>query len=297
MVAKALAIDGNSLLFRCYYATIKMLDYYHKNNLIPTNAIFLMISTIFKLLNNSYQYVFIAFDAHRKTFRNQIFPNYKMNRSKTPEDLIIQLGWIKKIISAMGIYHEARDNYEADDLIGSFVKKMNDNNISVDIYSSDRDLLQLITPLTNYHMFKVGLSKTTLYTNNNFSSLFYGLKPNQVVDFKAIVGDSSDNFTGIKGIGPKGAANLLQKYGSLNEIYRHINELSQKNQQILSDDENKKSCQICHQIAQIKDDLFLSQSIDKFVKKNINLEEFNKIIDHLKIPSFKKYILSSKNRS
>lgn len=189
----------------------------------------------------------------------------------------------------MGIYHEARDNYEADDLIGSFVKKMNDNNISVDIYSSDRDLLQLITPLTNYHMFKVGLSKTTLYTNNNFSSLFYGLKPNQVVDFKAIVGDSSDNFTGIKGIGPKGAANLLQKYGSLNEIYRHINELSQKNQQILSNDENKKSCQICHQIAQIKDDLFLSQSIDKFVKKNINLEEFNKIIDHLKIPSLKKY--------
>ena len=91
-MVKALAIDGNSLLFRCYYATAKMLDYYHKNNLIPTNAILLMVSTIFKLLKNSYQYVFIAFDAHRKTFRNQIFPNYKMNRSKTPEDLIIQLG-------------------------------------------------------------------------------------------------------------------------------------------------------------------------------------------------------------
>ncbi len=289
MTAKALAIDGNSLLFRCYYATIKMLDYYHKNKLIPTNAIFLTISTIFKLLNNSYQYVFIAFDAHRKTFRNQILPNYKMNRSKTPEDLIIQLGWVKKIISAMGIYHEALDNYEADDLIGSFVKKMNDNNISVDIYSSDRDLLQLVTPLTNYYMFKVGLSKTTLYTNNNFSSLFHGLRPNQVVDFKAIVGDSSDNFNGVKGIGPKTAANLLQKYGSLSGIYQHINELSIKNQQLLSSDENKKSCQICYQIAQIKNNLFLSESIDKFLKKNINSDEFNKIIDYLKIPSLKKY--------
>lgn len=194
----------------------------------------------------------------------------------------------------MGIYHEALDNYEADDLIGSFVKKMNDNNISVDIYSSDRDLLQLVTPLTNYYMFKVGLSKTTLYTNNNFSSLFHGLRPNQVVDFKAIVGDSSDNFNGVKGIGPKTAANLLQKYGSLSGIYQHINELSIKNQQLLSNDENKKSCQICYQIAQIKNDLFLSESIDKFLKKNINSDEFNKIIDYLKIPSLKKYILSLK---
>lgn len=294
MMVKALAIDGNSLLFRCYYATKKMLDYYHKNNLIPTNAIFLMISTIFKLLNNSYQYVFIAFDAHRKTFRNQIFRNYKMNRGKTPEDLIIQLEWIKKIISTMGIYHAALDNYEADDLIGSFVKKMNDHNITVDIYSSDKDLLQLVTPLTNYHMFKVGLSKTISYTINNFSSLFYGLKPHQVVDFKAIVGDSSDNFSGIKGIGPKTAANLLQKYGSLDEIYHHLNELSPKNQQILSNDENKKNCQICYQIAQIKNDLFLSEAVDKFVMRKIDLENFNKIIDYLKIPSLKRHILSLK---
>lgn len=296
-MVKALAIDGNSLLFRCYYATAKMLDYYHKNNLIPTNAILLMVSTIFKLLNNSYQYVFIAFDAHRKTFRNQIFPNYKMNRSKTPEDLIIQLGWVKKIISAMGIHHAAFDNYEADDLIGSFTKIMNDHNIVVDIYSSDRDLLQLITPLTNYHMFKVGLSKTILYTDNNFSSLFYGLKPNQVVDFKAIVGDSSDNFCGIKGIGPKTAASLLQKYGSLSEIYQHINELSQKNQQILVDDINKKNCQICYQIAKIKKDLFLSQSIDQFLKKKIDFEQFNEIIDFLKIPSLKKYINGVETKS
>ena len=194
----------------------------------------------------------------------------------------------------MGIHYAALDNYEADDLIGSFVKKMNNHNISVDIYSSDRDLLQLVTPLTNYHMFKVGLSKTILYTIDNFSSLFYGLKPKQVVDFKAIVGDSSDNFSGIKGIGPKTAANLLQKYGSLSEIYQHINELSQKNQQILANDENKKSCQICYQIAKIKNDLFLSESIDKFLKKDIYFEDFNKIIDYLKIPSLKKYISSLK---
>ena len=194
----------------------------------------------------------------------------------------------------MGIYHAALDNYEADDLIGSFTKIMNDHNVSVDIYSSDKDLLQLITPLTNYHMFKVGLSKTILYTDNNFSSLFYGLKPNQVVDFKAIVGDSSDNFCGIKGIGPKTAASLLQKYGSLNEIYRHINELSQKNQQILVCVENIKNCEICYQIAKIKKDLFRSESVDKFLKKEINLEQFNEIIDYLKIPSLKKYISSLK---
>ena len=194
----------------------------------------------------------------------------------------------------MGIYCVALDNYEADDLIGSFTKIMNDHNIVVDIYSSDKDLLQLVTPLTNYHMFKVGLSKTILYGDNNFSSQFYGLKPNQVVDFKAIVGDSSDNFIGIKGIGPKTAAHLLQKYGSLSGIYQHINELSQKNQQILSDDENKKSCQICYQIARIKNDLFLSESIDKFLKKEIDLKQFNEIIDYLKIPSLKKYILSFK---
>lgn len=293
MIAKkALAIDGNSLLFRCFYATGNMLGYYHKNNLIPANAIRLMISTIFKLLqNNDYAYVFVAFDAHRQTFRNKIISSYKANRHDTPDDLIIQLNWMKKILTSMGIYHFALDNFEADDLIGSYAKLMNNNNVVVDIYSSDKDLLQLVCPMTNYCMYKSGITNTLNYTNDNFSSLFYGLQPKQIIDFKAIVGDNSDNFVGIKGIGPKTAINLLKKYGSLTNIFNHLSELPLSQQQKFLND--KVNGENCYKIATIKVDLFLHEPINKFLKKEIDQTNFKQILTQLKLNKLEKYLINN----
>lgn len=288
-MAKALAIDGNSLVYRCFYATQSMLNYYHKNNLIPSNALRLVVQMVAKLLSSTtYDYVFIAFDHYKKTFRNEMFADYKAKRQKTPDDLIIQIPWIRQTLEAMGIYCFSLQGFEADDLVGSYCKIMNQQNISVDVYTSDKDLLQLVNNLTSLHMFKTGISTTQTYTCDNFASLFFGLQPKQVVDYKAIIGDGSDNFSGIKGIGPKTASNLLVKYQTFDNIYLHLDELAltQKSKFI----EFKSQAELCYKLAKIKDDLFDHQSIQTFIKKPIDMEKYQQIGQQLKINNFEKYI-------
>jgi len=288
---KAMVIDGNSLVYRVYWATFSMLDYYHKNNLTPTNAVNLFIKAVLKLnQTNNYDYVFIAFDHAKHTFRSEMLDQYKANRKPMPEDLFVQLPLINNMLDALGLKHLSKEGFEADDLIGSYCKLMNDNGIQVDVYSSDRDMLQLVNELTSVNLFKTGISELIRYEPSNFGNLFYGLTPKQVVDYKAIVGDGSDNFPGIKGIGPKTACNLLIKFGTFEAIYQNLDNISKVQAQKFID--NRQSGELCYQIATIKKDLFIDDHIEDFVKQQFKFDEFKKLCEEYKLFS----LLNSVNK-
>ncbi len=286
---KAMVIDGNSLVYRMFWATFKMLDYYKKNNLQPTNAVNLFIKAVIKLLRlDNYDYVFVAFDHKKTTFRNEKLEEYKANRKPMPDDLRSQLPIIHSFLDCLGVYHLSQEGFEADDLIGSYCKLMNQNQIQVEVFTSDKDMLQLVNELTHVNLFKTGISETVKHELSNFANLYHGLKPSQVVDFKAIVGDGSDNFCGIKGIGPKTAIDLLIKYGSFKNIYENLSLLTPTQAQKFID--NKASGELCYDIATIRTNLFEQRKIDEFLKKQINQQQFEKLCVDYKLPSLANYL-------
>ncbi|MCQ2957247.1 MAG: 5'-3' exonuclease [Mycoplasmoidaceae bacterium] len=266
-----------------------MLPYYKQHNLIPTNAVNLFTKAVLTLLKrDNYDYCFVAFDHAKHTFRSEMLDQYKANRKPMPTELFVQLPMVNTFLDAMGIKHQSQEGFEADDLIGSYCKLMNDNQVQVDVFSSDKDMLQLVNELTSVNLFKVGVSETIKYEPNNFASLYFGLQPNQVVDFKAIVGDGSDNFPGIKGLGPKTAADLLKRFGSFANIYQNLNQLSAP--QVQKFNEHKASGELCYKIATIKKDLFTSKQIDEFLKGQFNEQEFIKLANEYKLPSLLKHL-------
>lgn len=274
---KVLLIDGNSLFYRCYYATFKQMDYFIKNNLFPTNAISLFNSMVIKLIKQgNYNNVFIAFDHSRKSFRTNEFEDYKSNRKSTPIELIDQLKETKFLLENLGICFLSMENYEADDLIGSMAKKCKDE-AQVQIYTSDRDFLQLVDKNIDVNLFVKGISEVDTFTIENFPSKMNGLIPHQVIDLKAISGDSSDNYKGIKGIGPKTAINLLIKYKTLDGIYDNIDKVKQKDLFMA----HKDDAILFKKIATIKQDIFDNDDINITINKtnwgNVNhfLEKYN----------------------
>ena len=269
---KAIAIDGNSLLYRCFYATFKQLPYYAQHNIQPTNALNLFVYSILKLLtSNKYDYAIVAFDHGKRTFRTAKYDLYKDGRKPMPKELVVQLPEIKMSPELMGVLGMSLENYEADDLIGSFAKLMNKNNVSVEIYSSDRDMLQLVNELNEIKLIKTGVSVFDDINIDNFKTKFFELTPNQVVDYKGIAGDSSDHLKGIAGIGPKTAASLLKQYGSLEGIYDHINELPAKIQTKMND--YKQQAFDCKELATIYKDLFNENELDMFATKAPNFDK------------------------
>ena len=253
---KAIAIDGNSLLYRCFYATFKQLPYYAQHNIQPTNALNLFVYSILKLLTSN------KYDL------------YKDGRKPMPKELVVQLPEIKMSPELMGVLGMSLENYEADDLIGSFAKLMNKNNVSVEIYSSDRDMLQLVNELNEIKLIKTGVSVFDNINIDNFKTKFFELTPNQVVDYKGIAGDSSDHLKGIAGIGPKTAASLLKQYGSLEGIYDHINELPAKIQTKMND--YKQQAFDCKEIEKNYKDLFNENELDMYATKVPNFDKLFK---------------------
>ena len=287
---KAIIIDGNSLMFRCYYGTINQVDFFIKNNIFPTNYIKTMMLILFKILeSNNYDYAVIAFDHKDINFRKEEFDEYKKNRKKLPNELLQQIEPIKSIMPLFGLNSYCISGIEADDVVGSSSKLLNQNGIHCEIYSSDNDMLQLVKPNCDVIQFKKGINETTRYNTDNFSSLYYELKPDQVVDLKAISGDRSDNLPGIKGVGVKTALNLLSKFNSLEKIYESIDfveplSLKQKLK------ENKEIALKCKKLATIVQNYFDDKEINQFSFKGINYSEIKKVIEKYHFKGFEKYL-------
>ena len=285
---KAIVIDGNSLVYRMFYATYSLSEYSVKNNTTPVNALKLFIKTMFDLLKNNYKYALVAFDHGKKTFRHNEYEDYKSGRKPMPNELLIQLPLIKEALEYLGISVMSKEMIEADDLIGSFAHIMNKNKINVDIFSSDKDMLQLVNEYTNVNLLKTGISSIQIHTLANFKSLNNNLNPDQIVDLKAIVGDKSDHLLGIKGIGLKTCIKLLLKYNHLENIYNNINEINNSYKQKFID--YKDDAYMCKKLAQINIDLFNDiNDLDVFLIKEQNLNKLYEMVKKYNINGLDKY--------
>lgn len=232
---KLLLLDGNSMLFRAYYATL----YTHKmstSNGIPTNAVFgfiMMLNKAISLIEPDA--MLVAWDAGKPTFRHEQYKAYKGTRKPLDEELIVQFPIVREFLDATGIKRYEIEGYEADDIIGSMAKSNTD--IQTTILTSDRDLLQLIDPTTKVLLMKKGLSEMELMDEASFQEK-YNLVPKQIIDLKGLMGDASDNIPGVSGIGEKTATKLLMQFHSVEGVYENIDQLKGKQKEKLVNDKD-----------------------------------------------------------
>ena len=254
---KAYIIDGNSLLFRAYYATA-----YGGGELmrtkegIPTNAIFSFSNMLNKVLQSLKEgdALFVGFDTGKATFRHKEDETYKANRKPCPEDLKIQMPIVREMLKAMDIFTFEKEGYEADDICGTVSKMLGKDNYVVIIYTSDRDFLQLIDNHVSIHIIKTGMSNIVVMNEKTMPEL-YGFQPLQIIDYKGLRGDSSDNLPGIPGVGDKTAVKLIQEYGSFDKIVEAAKTMKSKVGESIV--ENEELGRHCYEMAKILTDVEL----------------------------------------
>ncbi|MDF2607317.1 MAG: polymerase, partial [Bacillales bacterium] len=197
MEKKLILIDGNSIAYRAFFA----LPLLNNNKGIHTNAIYGFAMMLLKILETEKpSHIAVAFDIGKKTFRHDKFEDYKGGRQKTPPELSEQFPFIRELLDAFNINQVGLENYEADDLIGTYAKKACDENIQTKIISGDKDLLQLVTHCTVVSLTKKGITETEDFTLEHLHEK-YGLKPEQMIEMKGLMGDKSDNIPGVPGVG------------------------------------------------------------------------------------------------
>ena len=282
---KIVLVDGNNLLYRSYFATAYSGNLMKNSKGFPTNALYGFINMINKIVTDEKpEYMMVAFDKG-KTFRHEKYTTYKGTRAETPDDLIKQFKLSRELCSALGIKSLEIDNYEADDIIGTFAKSANEDNLDALIISSDKDLLQLITSNV-----KVKLLKThdfIMMDEAEFKNT-YGLDPIKMIDLKALMGDSSDNIPGVKGIGEKTAIKLLQEYGSLDGVYKNIDSIKGSVHDKLVTD--KDNAYMSYDLATIYSSVPIDTSLESIKKKEVNEEEYSNILKELEFFSLLKKI-------
>ena len=252
---KFILIDGNSLLNRAFYA----MSPFSTRDGLPTNGIFGFVKLLFKILTDEKpRYLAVAFDVHAPTFRHKMYDGYKATRKPMPEELVRQVPVLKDLLKTMGICTVELAGYEADDVIGTLTRKF--SGVSVLVYTGDRDAYQLVCENVDVCFTKRGVSDIDRLTQDNFYEKV-GLTPAQIIEEKALMGDTSDNIPGVKGIGPKGALTLLQKYGTVEEVYLHLDELAAGLRQKL--EEGREMAALSRTLATIDTDVPLSLTLEE----------------------------------
>lgn len=220
-------IDGNSLLFKAFYATSYTGNYMVNRNGIPTNGVYGFARMVEKIISTNPKYVIVAFDYGKKTFRNELLDTYKATRKETPQELVPQFALAREYLTAHNITWYEVEGYEGDDIIGTLVDFGEKNNLKVSVYTGDKDANQLISPQTTIYRTVKGVTEIDIYNEETLLDK-YGLKPDQFRDFLGLMGDSSDNIPGIKGVGEKTALKLLHQYGTIEGLQEHQDELKGK---------------------------------------------------------------------
>ncbi|QHS22984.1 DNA polymerase I [Virgibacillus sp. MSP4-1] len=224
MSQKLVLIDGNSILYRAFFA----LPLLNNEKGVYTNAVYGFTTMLLRILEEEKPtHVLVAFDAGKTTFRHKTYTEYKGGRQKTPSELSEQFPLVKELLESFEISHYELDQFEADDIIGTLSKSAKQDDLEVKVISGDRDLLQLVDKDVNVSLTKKGVTNIENYTPA-FLEEKMGIRPEQVVDMKALMGDSSDNIPGIPGVGEKTAVKLLNQFGTLESIYENIDEVSGK---------------------------------------------------------------------
>jgi len=279
-------IDGSGYIFRAYYALPPLT---RKSDGMPTGAVSGFCNMLFKLLEDSKSkdnkdkpsHFAVIFDSARKNFRNEIYSDYKANRSDAPDDLIPQFDYIRKSVSAFNLPSIELINYEADDLIATYSEMVLNEGAKVTIISSDKDLMQLYKK--NVRIYDP--MKNKFITQEDINNKF-GVTPDKIVDVQALAGDSSDNVPGVPGIGIKTAAELINQYGNLDNLLKRAKEIKQnKRRETLI--ENKNKAIISKKLVTLKNDVPVKNKITEFYLKDIDKEklygflremEFNRLL-------------------
>ncbi len=279
-------IDGSGYIFRAYYALPPLS---RKSDGLPTGAVSGFCSMLFKLLEDSKSnqnlqkptHFAVIFDSARKTFRNEIYSDYKANRAEAPDDLAPQFEYIRKSVLAFNLPSVELLNYEADDLIATYAEKILKKGAKVTIVSSDKDLMQLYKK--NVRIYDP--MKNKFISEDDIIKKF-GVNSSKVIDVQALAGDSSDNVPGVPGIGVKTAAELINKYGNLEKLLQSAHEIKQnKRRETLI--ENKEKALISKKLVTLKDDAPVNKNLEEFKLKDIDKDklynflremEFNRLL-------------------
>lgn len=283
---KLLLIDGNSVAFRAFYALYRQLDRFTSPDGLHTNAIFTfknMLDAIMKQTDPSN--VLVAFDAGKVTFRTKMYQDYKGGRQKTPSELSEQLPVIREMLKDLGIKSYELKNYEADDIIGTLSKMGEEAGYTVDIVTGDRDLTQLASDKTTVLITKNGVGDTEAYTPEHMKEV-NGVIPTEFIDMKALMGDNSDNYPGVTKVGPKTASRLIQKYGSVEKLYEHVDEMKKsKLKENLINDKDKAF--LAKKLATIDRDSPVEVTLADTKLEKPNIEDLRNLYERL---GFKKFL-------
>ena len=285
-------IDGSGYIFRAYYALPPLT---RKSDGLPTGAVSGFCSMLYKLLEDSKSndnflkptHFAVIFDAARKTFRNEIYSDYKANRSEAPDDLAPQFEYIRKSVVAFNLPSVDLPNYEADDLIATYVENILAIGAKVTIVSSDKDLMQLYKK--NVRIFDP--MKNKFITQDDIIDKF-GVEPEKVIDVQSLAGDSSDNVPGVPGIGVKTAAELINKYGTLENLLKNAHEIKQnKRRETLL--ENKDKAIISKKLVTLKKNTPIDQPLEEFKLKKIDKDKLYKFLREMEFNRLLSSVIST----
>ena len=285
---KVILVDGNNLLFRSFFATSYTGNIMKNSKGFPTNAVYGFINMINKIIDEEKpEYMLVAFDKG-KTFRHSKYDFYKAGRDAMPDELKLQFPKAKEVLDCMGIKHFEIENYEADDIIGTISKIVDEEDEFIaTIISSDKDLLQLISDEVDVKLLKQ--SGFIRMDRNEFKKT-YGVEPIGMIDLKALMGDSSDNIPGVKGIGEKTAIKLLSEYQTLDNLYNNIDKINGKLHDKLVD--GKNDAYMSYEIATIYREVPIDFTLDSLKYNGIDREKMKSILEELEFHSLlKKYDL------
>jgi len=258
MEKKIILFDSNALIYRSYYALPRL-----EKDGILVNAVYGFLKTYFQLIGlNQIKYAICIFDAKKKTFRNDLYKEYKAKRIKAPDDLYAQIPILKSVLEKLNIPIFIKAGYEADDIVATFAKKLKDKKFQVIITTGDKDLYQLIDE-NRVVVCDLKNKFNAYYNQENFVS-DYGFLPKNLVDYKALAGDASDNISGVKGIGKVTAKRLICQYQTLENVYRNIDQIRKENQKVhqkLVD--NKEMALLSKKLVKLRNNLKFSFDLDK----------------------------------
>ncbi|MAQ36773.1 MAG: DNA polymerase I [Thioclava sp.] len=272
-------VDASAMFFRAFFALPPLTS----PDGMPTNALYGFYSMTQKLLKDEKpDHLIYCFDRKEPTFRNEIYPEYKANRDEMPEDLVPQVPYMRKFTDCLHILSMDQLGFEADDLIGSLAKQGEEKGYKVVIVSGDKDFAQLVTK-------NVTLLDTMKDKRTDIQGVVekWGVRPDQIIDYLAICGDSSDNIPGVRGIGPKGAQKLLSEYETLENIYEHIEEIKPPGTQKKLK-ESRDNAFLSKELATIKTDMNLDVDWETSIFEDPNVEELRKLLVQLGFKTFVK---------
>ncbi|WP_226034821.1 5'-3' exonuclease [Aquibacillus saliphilus] len=281
-----LLVDGMALLFRGFYATGYTGNFMINSKGVPTNAIFGFLNYFINAIETfSPSHVVCCWDMGSKTFRSDLYEEYKSNRGEPPVELVPQFDLIKEVVDAFEVPNVGIVGFEADDCIGTLANEYGQEN-NVVVVTGDQDILQLVKPNISVAIMKKGQGNYDVLRDDTFYEQ-RGISPKQMIDLKGLMGDPSDNYPGVKGIGEKTALKLLQEYGSIDDILTNLDFLSKGIKKKIED--NVEMLHLSRKLAKIHCEVPVSCSLDDAVW-SINSERVNLKLQDLELKNISRWL-------